>query len=82
MAFKSAAAAGLLLSSLATAAKYDEYILAPSSRTLHPVNVYKINGTVEGADSLTGGSGSAVFQGQSSVTYDFGIVSLTAGSKA
>ncbi|GAB7362002.1 hypothetical protein MBLNU230_g2038t1 [Neophaeotheca triangularis] len=54
-------------------AKYEEYILAPSSRTLYPRSVYNVNGTVDGADSLTGDSGSATFKGESAVTFDFGI---------
>ncbi|KAG9755462.1 bacterial alpha-L-rhamnosidase domain-containing protein, partial [Aureobasidium melanogenum] len=69
--------------------KYDEYILAPKSRTLHPVAVYqdKVNGTVTGASSLASDStGSAIFKGISAVTYDFGVntgglVSLTIGNK-
>lgn len=80
-----ATAAVLLCSSLAAAAKYDEYILAPASRSLHPTAVHNVNGTVDGADSLTGEeTGSAIFQGESVVTYDFGIniagvVTLTVG---
>lgn len=63
----------LLSATLATAAKYEQYILAPSSRTLHPVSVYKVNGTVSGAESLTGDDeGSATFKGPSAVTFDFG----------
>ncbi|KAK8174814.1 bacterial alpha-L-rhamnosidase domain-containing protein [Phyllosticta citribraziliensis] len=64
---------------------YEEYILAPSSRDLHPVSVYKINGTVNGADTLTGDAlGSATFTDDSAVTYDYGkniggVVSLTIG---
>lgn len=73
---------------IAFAVPYEEYILAPASRTLHPVAVYqdKVNGTVTGADTLAGDSlGSAFFQGVSAVTYDFGkniggIVSLTVGN--
>ncbi|KAI4731507.1 bacterial alpha-L-rhamnosidase domain-containing protein [Aureobasidium sp. EXF-10728] len=73
----------------AAASKYDEYILAPKSRTLHPVAVYqdKINGTITGASSLANDSpGSAIFKGVSAVTYDFGVnigglVSLTIGNK-
>jgi hypothetical protein len=65
--------------------KYDEYILTPKSRTLHPVAVYqdKVNGTVTGASSLASNStGSAIFKGISAVTCDFGVnigglVSLT-----
>ena len=72
--FRSAAVV-LLLPLFTSAAKYEQYILAPSSRTLHPVSVYQVNGSVSNADSLTGDfSGNAVFQGQSAVTYDFGKV--------
>jgi hypothetical protein len=65
-----------LLPALVCAAQYEEYILAPASRTLHPVSVHKVNGSVSGAESLIGEStGSATFQGQSAaVTYDFGKV--------
>lgn len=65
-------------------ALYDEYILAPTSRTLYPSSVYHINGTVENSDSLLGGSAgeSAKFVDNSAVTYDFsknigGVVTLT-----
>ncbi|KAG9696044.1 bacterial alpha-L-rhamnosidase domain-containing protein, partial [Aureobasidium melanogenum] len=80
----------LALAGLVSAvSKYDEYILAPKSRTLHPVAVYqdKINGTITGASSLASDStGSAIFKGISAVTYDFGVnigglVSLTIGNK-
>lgn len=72
----------------AAASEYDEYILAPASRTLHPVAVYqdKVNGTITGASSLASNSkGSAIFSGVSAVTYDFGVnigglVSLTIGN--
>lgn len=80
-------AAILACPSHVSAAKYDQYILAPSSRTLHPVSVYKdiINGTVTGASTIAGDvPGSAVFQGAAGVTYDFekniaGLVSLQIG---
>ncbi|KAK5169384.1 uncharacterized protein LTR77_005359 [Saxophila tyrrhenica] len=63
----------LLLATAASAAQYEQYILAPSSRSLHPVSVYNVNGTVNGAASLTGDAiGSATFDGVSAVTYDFG----------
>lgn len=83
-------AALLALAGLASAvSEYDEYILAPKSRTLHPVAVYqdKVNGTIIGASSLASDStGSAIFKGISAVTYDFGVnigglVSLTIGNK-
>ena len=63
----------LALANLATASQYAEYILSPTSRTLHPVSVYQVNGTVRNADSITGDStGRATFDGVSAVTYDFG----------
>ena len=59
----------------ASAARYEQYILAPSSRELHPYSVYQVNGSVTDAASLTGESvGSATFDGSSAVTYDFGKV--------
>jgi hypothetical protein len=63
-----------LLSGLATAAKYEEYILAPRSRTIYPAKVHGYNGSISGTDSLIGDAGGqAVFDGVSAVTYDFGI---------
>ena len=65
---------------------YHEYILAPASRTLHPVLVRNINGTVSGAQSLImDHPGSAVFHGQSALTMDYGkniagVVSLLIGN--
>lgn len=66
---------------------YDQYILAPSSRTLNPVSIYgDIFGSVSNSESLTKSqAGSAVFQDDSSVTYDFGkniagVVTLNIGS--
>ena len=64
---------------------YDEYILAPRSRTLHPVYVHNTNGSVSNPDSLTGLNGSSVFDGIAATSYDFGIniagiVSLNIGS--
>ncbi|KAF2194219.1 glycoside hydrolase family 78 protein [Zopfia rhizophila CBS 207.26] len=65
--------------------QYQDYVLAPASRTLHPVSVYKVNGTVSGAQSLVMGSlGSAVFHNKSALTLDYGkniagVVSLLIG---
>lgn len=84
---------GLALSSLFAllacryvgAVPYNEYILAPSSRTLSPVAVYATNGTVTNAIGVTtSGSGSTIFEGASHITYDFGkniagVVSVTVG---
>ena len=67
--------AALLLTTIARAAQYEQYILAPTSRILHPASVYQVNGSVMNAGSLTGDStGNAIFQGPSAVTYDFGKV--------
>lgn len=70
------------------AAKYEEYILMPSSRTLSPVAVLNSTGSVSGASSVTGdGSGSLKFDGMSSVTFDYkkniaGVVSLEVASSS
>jgi hypothetical protein len=65
-----------LLATVVKAANYEEYILAPTSRTLHPATVYQVNGSVSDAASLTGdSSGTAKFNGKAAVTYDFGKVS-------
>ncbi|KAE8167048.1 Six-hairpin glycosidase-like protein [Aspergillus tamarii] len=61
---------------------YDEYILAPASRNLVPLEVLEVNGSVTSPSSLTRSSGgNATFDGPASVTFDFGrniagIVSL------
>ena len=52
---------------------YDEYILAPRSRTLHPVSVHNTNGSVSNPESLTRSNGSSVFSGNAATSYDFGI---------
>lgn len=57
----------------ATAIPYDEYILAPRSRTLHPVAVHNTNGSVSNPESLTSVNGNAVFDGDAATSYDFGI---------
>lgn len=64
---------------------YDEYILAPRSRTLHPASVHNTNGSVSNPGSLTNSSGSSVYDGIAATSYDFGIniagvVSLSIGS--
>ncbi|KAI4694496.1 hypothetical protein J4E81_006715 [Alternaria sp. BMP 2799] len=64
---------------------YSQYILAPKSRTLHPVSVHSTNGSVTHPESLTGANGSSVFTGEAATAYDFGIniaglVTVTIGS--
>ncbi|KAJ4390040.1 hypothetical protein N0V93_007513 [Gnomoniopsis smithogilvyi] len=67
---------------------YSEYILAPPSRTVFPVAVYNINGTVDNAEGLLNGANTtATFSAVSAVTYDFGKniagqVSVVAGDSA
>jgi hypothetical protein len=78
----------LIVASSVTAIPYSEYILAPSSRTLYPSSVYQVNGSVTAAESLVGGpDGSAVFNGISSITFDYskniaGVVSVTVGQSS
>lgn len=69
----------------AVAIPYEEYILAPKSRTVYPVAVHSTNGSVSNPESLTSPSGSSVFQDDAATAYDFGIniagvVTLTIGS--
>lgn len=65
---------------------YSQYILAPASRTIYPVVIHQVNGSVTNAHSLIGGpNGSASFNGVSSVTFDYtknigGVVSVTVGA--
>lgn len=73
-----------LLVGSAFAVPYSEYILAPTSRTVFPVAIYGINGTVDNAEGLLNGvNGTTAFSASSAVTFDFGKniagqVSLTA----
>jgi hypothetical protein len=69
----------------ALASPYEQYILAPKSRTLYSVSVHSSNGSVTDPESLTGSNGSSVFTGVAATSYDFGIniaglVTLTIGS--
>lgn len=62
--------------SASLAIPYDQYILAPKSRTLHPVCVHSSNGSVSSPENLTTSSssnGTTVFDGESATSYDFGI---------
>lgn len=77
-----------LLLGTAHSVPYSEYILAPSSRTVNPVSVYNVNGTVNNAEGLLDGvNGTATFSAASAVTFDFGKniagqVSVVAGGSA
>jgi hypothetical protein len=71
------------LAAFTHAVPYEQYILAPSNRTLHPVSVRTVNGTVDNAESVTcNKAGNATFTDASAVTFDYGkniagVVSLT-----
>lgn len=77
-----------LITPLIATVPYSEYILAPSSRTVYPASVHKVNGSVSNAASLAGSAhGSATFNGVSSVTFDYGkniagVVSVTVGTSS
>lgn len=54
------------------ATPYSEYILAPTQRTLAPVNVHHVNGSVSNAPGITTTeSGDTTLHGVSAVTYDY-----------
>jgi hypothetical protein len=77
--------AGLVTAAPAIAIPYEQYILAPKSRTVLPVSVHSSNGSVTNPESLTKPNGSSVFTGEAATAYDFGIniaglVSVTVGS--
>lgn len=77
-----------LLAQWVSSIPYSEYILAPSSRTVLPVSVYNVNGTVQNAQGLLSESNNlTILSASSAVTLDFGKniagqVSLTAGSSS
>lgn len=59
-----------------SAIPYEQYILAPKSRTLRPVSVHSSNGTVANARNLLTSSPAkttTTFQGESATAFDFGI---------
>src|SRR5690242_6166231 len=69
----------------AFAVPYEEYILAPRSRTVLPVSVHNTNGSVSNPESLTQANGSSTFDGDAATSYDFGknlagVVSLNIGA--
>ncbi|KAH7384304.1 Six-hairpin glycosidase-like protein [Phaeosphaeria sp. MPI-PUGE-AT-0046c] len=62
--------------SLASSIPYSQYILAPKSRTLHPVSIHSSNGSVTKPEALTTSSqtdSSTTFRDSSATAYDFGI---------
>ncbi|KAI1853440.1 hypothetical protein JX265_012731 [Neoarthrinium moseri] len=58
-----------------TCTKYDEYILAPTSRVLSPKKIHQVEGLVTEAEVLVSprDGSSSVLSGNSTVTLDFGI---------
>jgi hypothetical protein len=72
----SSAVSILAYASASLAIPYDQYILAPKSRTLHPVSVHSSNGSVTTPEHLTTSSlsnSTTIFQDDSAAAYDFGI---------
>lgn len=63
---------GLYVHLAFTTSPYSTYIYTPEKRTILPVSVHNINGTCDGAGSLTSTPGAAQFGPGSAVTYDFG----------
>ncbi|KAI5778766.1 bacterial alpha-L-rhamnosidase domain protein [Geopyxis carbonaria] len=64
-----------LASAVSAAVPYEQYILAPSSRSVRPVSIYGSNGTVTSAVSLlsnkTSSPPNTIITPNSSVTFDF-----------
>ena len=59
-----------------SAIPYEQYILAPKSRILHPVSVHNSNGSVTSSENLTNHpttNATTTFQGGSATAFDFGI---------
>lgn len=75
-----------LAGTASAASAYSQYILAPSSRTVYPATLHRVNGSVSNAETLLASpNGNATFRGNSSITFDYaknvgGIVSLTVAS--
>ncbi|KAH9853159.1 bacterial alpha-L-rhamnosidase domain protein [Lenzites betulinus] len=66
----------LLVASAAAAIPYQQYILAPPSRTIRPVSVFRQHGSISSPNGLLehsqGGKGLVLNAFNASVTYDFG----------
>jgi hypothetical protein len=65
-----------LLASTTSAISYEQYILAPKSRTLHPISIHSSNGSVSSPEALLASSSAntkSIFTGDSATAYDFGI---------
>jgi hypothetical protein len=66
----------LSLAVTSSAIPYEQYILAPKSRTLHPVSIHSSNGTVTNAESLLSSHAAdttTTFTGDAAVAFDFNI---------
>ncbi|KAH6261270.1 hypothetical protein HBI40_116780 [Parastagonospora nodorum] len=66
----------LVFASTSLAIPYKQYILAPKSRTLHPISVHSSNGSVSNPEGLTTTSstnGTCIFEGEAATAFDFGI---------
>ncbi len=65
----------LPLSAVASAppGPWDQFNYAPASKVVFPSAIHEVDGGVENADRIVGGSGSATLTGSSSFTLDFGV---------
>lgn len=62
--------------SIASSIPYSQYILAPKSRTLHPISIHSSNGSVASPEALLASSlanSTTTFHDASATAYDFGI---------
>jgi hypothetical protein len=65
-----------LLAHTTLAIPYEQYILAPKSRTLHPISIHSSNGSVSAPEALLASSSTNItttFMGEAATAYDFGI---------
>lgn len=58
---------------LAPPGPWDKFNYAPTSKVVFPAAIHDVDGSVENADRIVGGSGSATLTGSSSFTLDFGV---------
>ncbi|KIY62492.1 glycoside hydrolase family 78 protein [Cylindrobasidium torrendii FP15055 ss-10] len=58
---------------LAPSGPWDAFNFAPSSRTVYPTAIYKLEGTIQGADQLVQNAGTATLAPGSWVALDYGV---------
>lgn len=58
---------------LAPPGPWDKFNFAPTSKVVFPSAIHGVDGNVENAGRIVGGSGSATLVGSSALTLDFGV---------